>query len=321
MLAIAAAGFVFLAIFVVTAVVVAAAWALLQRRGGRIAGGSSARLLEGEGSPVLLKQEVLSTISIWARLLARFDFVQRIKRSTAEAGLSWSVGRITLAMLLIWSVALAALGSLDWLPGLLAFIGAGLLAHLPYFYILRVRAARLAKFEEQFPDALDYLARALRAGHPFAAALEMLASESVPPLGAEMRKTFDEHQLGMSWEQALDNLAVRVPTPDVSFFAAAVLLQTRTGGRLGEVLGRLAETMRERAALRGEIRAISTHGRLTGLVLTLIPIVVAGVMMLVNPAYLEILVHNPYGKDLLLAAGMCLVAAHLVIRRIVNVRL
>ncbi len=176
MLAIAAAGFVFLAIFVVTAVVVAAAWALLQRRGGRIAGGSSARLLEGEGSPVLLKQEVLSTISIWARLLARFDFVQRIKRSTAEAGLSWSVGRITLAMLLIWSVALAALGSLDWLPGLLAFIGAGLLAHLPYFYILRVRAARLAKFEEQFPDALDYLARALRAGHPFAAALEMLAS-------------------------------------------------------------------------------------------------------------------------------------------------
>jgi tight adherence protein B len=224
-------------------------------------------------------------------------------------------------MLLAGAVALAALSNLEWLPPAVSLGGAGLAASMPYLYILRRRASRLTKFEEQFPDALDYLARALKAGHPFAAALEMLAGESQPPLAAEMRKTFDERQLGMSWEQALDNLANRVPLMDVSFFAAAVLLQSRTGGKLGEVLGRLAETMRERVALRGEIRALSTHGRVTGLVLTVIPIVVAVVMALVNPAYLGILLNHPQGGNLLLAAGGCLVLAHLVIRKIVAVKL
>jgi tight adherence protein B len=107
----------------------------------------------------------------------------------------------------------------------------------------------------------------------------------------------------------------------VGFFAAAVQLQSRTGGKLGEVLGRLAETMRERFALRGEIRAIATHGRLTGLVLTFIPVVVVVVMAVVNPDYLGILIANPLGKNLILAAAACLVLAHLVIRKIVNIKL
>jgi len=322
MLIVATVVVVFIATFLAAAVAVVAGWAVLQRRsapaGATIAEDS---LIAADGPTPLLKRDVLSTISVWARLLARFDFVERMKSKIAEAGLKWSVGRVTLTMLLSGAITLAALQNVDSLPGAVVLLAAGLAASAPYLYILRRRTARLMKFEEQLPEALDYLARALRAGHPFAASLEMLAGESQQPLSGEMRKTFDERQLGMSWEQALDNLATRVPLVDVSFFAAAVLLQSRTGGKLGEVLGRLAETMRERAAVRGEIRAISTHGRLTGLVLTLIPIVVAAVLAFVNPAYLGILLNNPRGKDLILAAAACLVVAHLVIRRIVTVKI
>ena len=313
---------VFVATFLAAAVAVLAGWVVLQRRSPAFADGLAAGDLIGlERATPLLKRDVLSTISVWARLLARFDFVQRMKSKIAEAGLTWSVGRVTLTMLLTGSVALAMLWSLEWLPGTVGLGAACLCGSIPYVYILQRRAARLAKFEEQLPDALDYLSRALRAGHPLSVSLEMLSNESQPPVSIEMRKTFDERQLGMSWEQALDNLATRVPVMDVSFFAAAGLLQSRTGGRLGEVLGRLAETMRERAAVRGEIRAISTHGRLTGLVLTVIPVVVVAVMGVVNPAYLRILLDNPHGKDLILAGAACLVAAHLVIRKIVNVKL
>lgn len=313
---------VFVATFLAVAAAVLAGWAVMQSREPAAAEGAAPGGLLGlDRSTPLLKQDVLSTISVWARLLARFDFVHGMKLRIAEAGKSWSVGRVTLTMLLTGSVTLVALWSLDWLPGTVCLGAACLAGSIPYVYILRLRAARLTKFEEQFPEALDYLGRALRAGHPFAASLEMLASESQPPLSLEMRTTFEERQLGMSWEQALDNLATRVPVMDVSFFAAAVLLQSRTGGKLGEVLGRLAETMRERSMVRGEIRALSTHGRVTGMVLTAIPIVVALVMSFVNPAYLGILLNNPRGKDLILAAAACLVTAHLVIRKIVNVKL
>jgi tight adherence protein B len=311
---------VFLATFLAAAVAVVAGWVVMQRREPAAEEGAAPSSLLGlDRSTPLLKQDVLSTISLWARLLARFDFMHVMKSRISESGKTWSVGRVTLTMLLTGLVTLVVVWS--WLPGAVGLGAACLAGSIPYFYILRLRAARLTKFEEQFPEGLDYLSRALRAGHPLAASLEMLASESQAPLSVEMRTTFEERQLGMSWEQALDNLATRVPVMDVSFFASAVLLQSRTGGKLGEVLGRLAETMRERQMVRGEIRALSTHGRVTGMVLTAIPIVVALVMSFVNPAYLGILLNNPHGRDLILAAAACLVTAHLVIRKIVNVKL
>jgi tight adherence protein B len=313
---------VFLATFLAAAVAVVAGWVVMQRREPAAEEGAAPSSLLGlDRSTPLLKQDVLSTISLWARLLARFDFMHVMKSRISESGKTWSVGRVTLTMLLTGLVTLVVLWSLDWLPGTVGLGAACLAGSIPYIYILRLRAARLTKFEEQFPEGLDYLSRALRAGHPLAASLEMLASESQAPLSLEMRTTFEERQLGMSWEQALDNLATRVPVMDVSFFASAVLLQSRTGGKLGEVLGRLAETMRERSMVRGEIRALSTHGRVTGMVLTAIPIVVALVMSFVNPGYLGILLNNPHGRDLILAAAACLVTAHLVIRKIVNVKL
>jgi len=311
---------VFLTTFLAAGLAVLIGWFALQRMGAEaLALDLSDRLLDE--SPRLLKEDSLSTISPWARVLERSDFVRIMHRHLLQAGLTWSVGRITLLMLLASSVALGITMQFDWVPGwagLLVAIGVGA---LPYFYILRCRAKRFRQFEENFPDALDSLARSLRAGHPFPAAMDIVAGECEQPVAAEMHQTAMEGNLGTSWEQAFSNLVERVPLLEVSMFASAVQLQNRTGGKLNEVLATLAENMRESVSLKGEVRALAAHGKLTGNVLTVLPIVITCVMAVVNPAYLAILVHYPNGKILIATAVVCLVLARFVIRRIVDIKI
>jgi len=272
-------------------------------------------------SPRVLKDEALSSISLWANLLERSDLVRIMRRHLEQADLSWSVGRVTMLMLLASSVALAIAMREDRIPGIVAVLIAVLVGFLPYLYIARRRAKRFRQFEENFPDALDSLARALRAGHTFAAGMEIVAQECEAPVSAELRKTAAEANLGNSWEHALANLSERMPLLEVSMFAAAVQMQTRTGGKLNEVLAKLAENMREATSLRGEVRALAAHGKMTGAVLTVLPLVIAGMMMVVNPSYLTILFYHPYGKFLICGAILCLVLAHVVIRRIVDIKI
>ena len=147
------------------------------------------------------------------------------------------------------------------------------------------------------------------------------AEESDAPVSTELHRTAAEANLGSSWEHALSNLSERLPLLEVSMFAAAVQMQTRTGGKLNEVLARLAENMRDATSLKGEVRALAAHGKMTGAVLTVLPIAIAVMMMIVNPSYLTILVYHPYGKYLISAAIVCLVLAHLVIRKIVDIKI
>ncbi|MBI3470977.1 MAG: type II secretion system F family protein [Candidatus Solibacter usitatus] len=306
--------FVFLATFLLAAVAVWVASAVMERQQPAAEGGE-------ENGPSLFKEEELSSISIWDNLLARFDFVAGMKKRIAQADLSWTVGRLTSMMLLIGIVALVSLRGFSWLPFWLAFLLSGLAAMLPYFYVLRRRGRRFAQFEEQFPEALDFLARAMRVGHPIAVSIELLAAENQPPLATEMRIAADERRLGMPLEQALANLARRVPLLNVRLFVAAVVLQSRTGGKLSEVLGQLAETMRESGSLQGEVRALAAHGKMTGSVLTALPIGIAAMMMSVNPGYLGTLTEHEWGKYMIAAAIAALVAAHFIIRKIVDIKL
>jgi tight adherence protein B len=188
-------------------------------------------------------------------------------------------------------------------------------------HVLRIRSKRLIKIEEQFPDAIDTLARAMRAGHPLAAGMQMLVMEAPEPLAGEIRVTVEERKLGLSWDQALDNFMDRLPLVEVSTFVAAVKLQNRTGGKLSEVLGRLADTMREAEALKGEVRAIAAHGKMAGLVLTILPVGIAAVMAIVNPSYLLVLWTNPTGQAMVAGAAVCLIMAHFVIRKMVDIRI
>ena len=150
--------------------------------------------------------------------------------------------------------------------------------------------------------------------------IELLAQEDTPPLSTEMRKTVEERKLGMQLDQALENLATRVPIVNVRVFVAAVKLQSRTGGKLSEVLDGLAESMREAGSVEGEVKALAAHGRVTGAVLTALPILIALMMNFVNPGYLNIIVENPTARILTIACVLGLVAAHFVIRKIVDVR-
>jgi tight adherence protein B len=223
-------------------------------------------------------------------------------------------------MLLSGAIAYAILKQLDWLPGFAMIGGAVLGSMLPYMYVLRRRNKRFQNFEEQFPDTLDALCRALKAGHPLSAAIELVAIESAAPVSTELRKTYDEWTLGMSWDKALDNLGERVPVSDVALFIAAVKLHNRSGGKLGQVLGNLSESMREGNALRGEIRAVAAHGKLTATILTVLPGLIAFMMNMVNPRHLETLYHHPYGKNLITAALGCIVLAHFVMKKILDIR-
>lgn len=266
----------------------------------------------------LFRTERLSTLNFWDSVLARFDFIDILEARIAQAELNWSVGRVTLAMLLFGTVALLLLLKFVVVWG--AILGALLAAYAPYGYILHKRNKRFLRFRENFPDVLDSLARALRAGYPLSAAMEMISSETQPPVSGEIRKTSAEANLGTGWPRALENLAGRVPMLEVNLFIAAVQLHARTGGKLSEVLSGLAENMRESISLQGEVRALAAHGKLTGAILTILPICIAVMMLFVSPGYMQILFNHPYGKDLITAAVACLVLAHFVIRKIVDIK-
>ena len=309
----------FVTTFAATGLAVIGVWFAIRKRQEIAA--ESAEVGGEDESQTLLRDDSVSTISIWASLLERFDFVHGMRNRIAQAGLDWSAGRVTLGMLLAGSAVLAVLVRVTWLPLWAAAALAGAAAIAPYLYVLRLRSKRFRQFEAQFPDALDSLARALRAGHPFAAALEIVANEAEAPVSLELRRTCIEASFGMSWKQALDNLTVRVPLIDVQMFAAAAQLQSRTGGKLNEVLTTVSESMRESVALKGEVRALAAHGKLTGLVLTILPAAIALIMAVVSPEYLGVLIASPDGKYLIAGSIGCLIAAHFIIRRITDVKI
>jgi tight adherence protein B len=191
---------------------------------------------------------------------------------------------------------------------------------LPYFYLRRQRTRRLAAFEEQFPEALDFLARSMRAGHAFTISLRM-ASEDLPdPLGLEFRTLFNEQNLGAPLDTALYNLANRVPLLDVRFFVSAVILQKQTGGNLGEILTRLGQIIRGRFQLKGQVKAASAHARVTALVLTILPAATAVLMMMAAPTYLQSMLNDSDGKKLIAGSIVGQIVGQLVIRKIIRIK-
>jgi tight adherence protein B len=313
----------FVVIFLLATITVAIAWMVFlkgQAEGAEAAGhaaGEPEAALD-EDSP-LFRNQRLSTLNFWDSLLARFDFVEILRARLTQAELDWSVGRVTLVMLL--SATVSFLLCWKFLPGWAALLVAGAVGFAPYAYILRQRTKRFERFREGFPDVLDSLARALRAGYPLATAMESVAAETTPVVAVEIRRTSAEANLGMGWPRALENLGRRLPLLEVNLFSAAVQLHSRTGGKLSEVMAQLAENMRETLSLRGEVRALAAHGKLTGLILTILPIGIAIMMMFVSPDYMMILWNHPLGKDLIAAAVGCLVLAHVVIRKIVDIEI
>jgi tight adherence protein B len=247
---------------------------------------------------------------------------RRCDRLIQQAGLSWTVPNLLFA-----TVALTVAGLLVgwWLRPLgflwLSLAAVGLLFGVaPVSYVRAKRDKRLRAIEEQLPEALDFLARSMRAGHAFSISLEMLSRELPDPLGQEFRALFNELNLGAPMENAMQNLAARVPVLDVRLFVSSVLLQKQTGGNLSEVLVRLAYVIRERFRLRGQIRVASAHGRITALVLTLLPAVLVVAMLIMAPGYLQSLAADPDGKWMIIGSIGAQALGYIVMRRIVNIK-
>jgi tight adherence protein B len=295
--------------FVVVGLATGMAWAVIEPPKAR-----------EDQEPDLLRKDKLSALDALARLLEQLSYTKRLEQLLAEANLDWAVGRLVLQMLVAGILVFAALLQVEWMPWYASFGLSAAAASLPFLYVRRLRSKRLRKVEDQLPEALEFLARALVAGHSLPMALELLGEEAETPISTEVRKTVDEYNLGLSMEKALSNMAERVPSVDIQFFVSAVTSQSRTGGNLHELLDGLAETIRERETLRGQVRALTANGRATALILTCLPFFIAGVMLMVSSGYLDILVNHPVGR-ILIVAGICAqILAFFVINRIVDIK-
>ena len=202
---------------------------------------------------------------------------------------------------------------------LIPFVSGGL-AVLPLMWVLWARKRRQKTFGAQLPDALELMARGLRAGHSLAAGFQLVGEEMSDPIGAEFTRVFEEQNLGVPLEEAMETMTDRVPNLDLKFFATAVVLQRTTGGDLAEILDKIGHLIRERFKIYGQIQALTGEGRLSGVVLLALPPVLFLVMMRLNYDYCMILFEDPMGKQMLFFAIILQVVGALVIKKIVNIK-
>jgi tight adherence protein B len=274
----------------------------------------------GKGRPDLLKAEIKE--DALSRALSDVHAFQKLNALIEQSGMDWKLGKFAALTLF---AALAGIFAGFLLPGfsrtaITAFLPGIMAGLFPLFVVLRKRAKRLARFEEQFPEALNFLGRSMRAGHAFSIGLEMLVADSPEPLHSVFRQMLNDLHLGSTLESCLTKLAETVPLIDVRFFVSAVLLQQGTGGNLAEILDSMANIIRERFRLKGQVKAASAHGRITGLILSLMPLVVAALLFLTSPAYLMILARDPDGRKMVIGAAIGQLVGFLCIRKIVNIK-
>lgn len=267
----------------------------------------------------ILKQRTLSKSAGLQRLLLSMPRVHTLDRILMQSGLTLSVSELLGLML-----ALAAAGLL--LPVVLGrgvLLGIGLavvLGALPLLHVLRARTKRMQRIENQLPDAIDLMGRALRAGHAFPTALNMVGDEMADPVGGEFRTIFDEINYGVALDNALRNLLARVPSTDLQYFVVALLIQRETGGNLAELLDNISAIIRSRIKLQGEIRTLSAEGKLSAWVLSLLPFGAALVINLVNPGFMTVLWTDATGLKLIYGALFMMAFGIWWMTRIVKIR-
>ncbi len=254
-----------------------------------------------------------------AKMVLGSNLNEKVRDYIEQAGLAWDPARTIYMALILAVVGFNIFWYLVPRGEPISILGVILGAGAPFFYIFQKRKSRLGKFEAQFPDALEFVARAMRSGHAFSVSLEMLHREFQAPLGQEFRRTFEEQNLGLPLDVALERLGKRVPLLDVQFFVSAVLLQKRTGGNLASLLENLAYLIRERFKLRGRIRAVSAHGRISGLVLSMIPMAVAILMFYTNPEYILFFLDDPDGQVMMAVCIVLQLLGFVSIRKVVDI--
>jgi tight adherence protein B len=274
---------------------------------------------EDEGV-ILLREELLSAIPWVDRLLRRLNVFDGLRELLTQAELSWTVLQVLGTSLATGLVIGVAFYLRTNTPVVSLVVGAAG-GTGPVLYILFKRSRRFDKFEQGLPQALDLMVSSLRAGHSFIAALGSVAREMPSPVGPEFRQCFDEQNFGLEMRASMLNLGARVPIHDVHIIITAVLIQKESGGNLAEILEKVAYIIRERFRLKRQVRVYTAQGRMTGIILTLLPVLLGTGMYLVNPEHMSILWNDKTGIKLIYTAMGMTVVGGLIIRKIVNIRI
>jgi tight adherence protein B len=285
----------------------------------RLARESKAPEHSAEEELAVVRDEQLSNIPALDALLRRSERVSAIQKMLSQGGLTTRAGNFlglcTLVAIAATIVAFVLTKKMEiaWVCLLVGFL-------LPYSYASFRRTQRFTKFEELFPEAIDTLARAVRAGHAFTTALEMITSEVSEPIAGEFRQLYEEQKFGMPVRDALLNLTDRVPLVDVKFFVTAVMLQRETGGNLAEILDNLSYVIRERFKIQRQVRVYTAQGRLTMALLMGMPPIIVVTMLVLNPGFIHPLFADPIGHTLLVAGITLQTVGYFVIRKIIRIQ-
>ena len=315
-----------LLVFVTVALVVFVAGSLVDQRNAR------ARLIKDRLATVqktperepdeelaLLRDEQLSKIPAFDTLLRRSERVSAIQDALLQAGMKFRAGNFLLLCVLCGVVAGLATVLYTRNPAI-AWAALIIGGFLPYSVVSYRRQKRFERFEELFPEAIDTLARAVRAGHAFTTAIEMIFNEVAEPLATEFRKLFEEQKFGMPVRDALMNLTERVPLVDVKFFVTAVMLQRETGGNLAEILDNLSYVIRERFKIQRQVRVHTAQGRLTMALLMAMPPTVVTILLVFSPDFVRPLFYDPIGHALLVLSIALQTVGYFVIRKIIKIQ-
>lgn len=319
-------------VFAVVAAAIFAIGSILDRRNAqarllreRLASVQKAAERQPNEELALLRDEMLSKIPAVDSLLRRSERLANFQSFLEQADLKVRVG--TLLMFCVVSAVITAgfgfvlASSLPPNQGLLfALVGLVVGAVIPYSYASRRRRKRFQRFEELFPDALDTLTRAVRAGHAFTTSLELIAGEIADPISTEFRKLHEEQKFGLPVRDALLNLSERMPLVDVKFFITAVMLQRETGGNLAEILENLSYVIRERFKIQRQVRVYTAQGRLTMALLMGMPPIIVVTMLSTNPAFIRPLFADPIGHALIVVGIALQTIGYFVIRKIIQIQ-
>jgi tight adherence protein B len=312
-------------VFVAVTLMVFAAISLFDQRKAQ------ARVLRDRLSPVqklseqaapevaFLRDEVLSRIPAFDNYLRRSERVSELQKTLEQGNIDVRAGNFIM-LCIISSLVFALIAFIVGGNLIFGWVGALIGFFIPYAYASHKRSKRFQKFEEKFPEAIDTLARAVRAGHAFTTAIEMIANEVSEPVAGEFRQLFEEQKFGLPVRDALLNLTDRIPLVDVKFFVTAVMLQRETGGNLAEILDNLSYVIRERFKILRQVRVHTAQGRLTMVLLMALPPTIVVVMQVLNPGFIQPLFSDPWGHVLIVAGISMQTIGYFVIRKIIRIQ-
>jgi tight adherence protein B len=278
------------------------------------------RNLQDADVPDFLKKDVLSEVPLLNQLLSRVNIATRIDRRLRQADMKMPVGTFLLLSLALFFVGAIAGRILHW-PIILSIVVGIALLTVPNIVVNIKRRNRLKRFMNHFPEALEMFARSLRAGHSFTGAIQLVAQEMPVPIGPEFSKVFEEQNLGIPLRQALIGMTERVDTLDVKFFVTAILIQRETGGNLAEIIDKIAYVIRERFRIQGQLKIFTAQARMSGTILSLLPIGVAVIIGILNPEYIKPLWFEKVGRVMIATAVILQILGMLAIRKIIRIKI